>query len=139
MNVLFLAVSYPREGNDNMYADLMQEFCKNGHGSYVACACQQRENLPETLGIERGIHVLRLRTGNITGNVRLIEKGVSTLLVDGKFVKAMKRHFSAIKFDLIIYSTPPVVFGRTLKWLRDHNHAQICHLLKDILPQSALP
>lgn len=138
MNILFLALSFSTKDHVSFYEDLLREFKLHGHNIYVACANEKRSN--ETDGIEdvNGITVLRIRTGNITGNVPLIEKGLSTLQIDSLFLKAVKREFGNIKFDLIMYPTPPITLVNTINAMKKRTGAKTYLLLKDIFPQNAV-
>jgi glycosyltransferase involved in cell wall biosynthesis len=54
------------------------------------------------------------------------------------FIKAIKTFFYGIRFDLIIYSTPPITFGRAVKYFKKRDKAKTYLLLKDIFPQNAV-
>lgn len=43
-----------------------------------------------------------------------------------------------MKFDLIIYSTPPITFQRAVEYVKERDNAQTYLLLKDIFPQNAV-
>lgn len=138
MNVLFLTLAYPEgKGQRNIYTDLMQEFYENGDTVYVVCQRERRSGKPTEFKIENGIHVLRVRTGNVT-KTNIIEKGISTILLEGQFVKAIRKFLNDIKFDLILYSTPPITFERVVKYVKERDGCKSYLLLKDIFPQNAV-
>lgn len=138
MKVLFLALSFS-EGNDiNFYEDLLQELIKKGHEVFVACASERRKKVSTHISMERNINILRIKTGNITGNVNLIEKGISTLFVDYIFKKNIKKYYQNQKFDLVLYPTPPVTFVNTITWLKNKQSVNTYLMLKDIFPQNAI-
>jgi glycosyltransferase involved in cell wall biosynthesis len=47
-------------------------------------------------------------------------------------------YFKDIKFDLILYSTPPIQYNRIIKYLKSKSKASTYLLLKDIFPQNAI-
>lgn len=138
MKIIFLSISYSENNHISFYEELLQEFVSNGHEVFVACASEKRKQRNTGITCERGINVLRIRTGNITGNVNLIEKGISTVMFDKQFQKAISRYFANEKFDLILYPTPPITLVGTVTYLKKQNNAISYLLLKDIFPQNAV-
>ena len=116
----------------------MQEFERNGHKVYIACSNEKRNGQQTSVSVEDGKNVLRIRIGNLTGNVNIIEKGLSTILLESKFIKTIKGHYCNVKFDLIIYSTPPITFARVVEYFKKRDKAKTYLLLKDIFPQNAV-
>lgn len=138
MNVLFLTLAYPEgKGQRNIYTDLMQEFYENGDTVCVVCQRERRSGKPTEFKIENGIHVLRVRTGNVT-KTNIIEKGISTILLEGQFIKAIQKFLNDVKFDLILYSTPPITFERVVRYVKERDGCKSYLLLKDIFPQNAV-
>lgn len=138
MNILFLTISYSEKGHISFYEELLQEFVSNGHNVYVACASERKNGIDTSLSKERNISVLRIKTGNITGNLNIIEKGVSTLLIDTTFKKAIRKYYNNIKFDLVLYPTPPITLVGTVSYMKRKCKAHTYLLLKDIFPQNAV-
>lgn len=138
MKVIFLSISYSENDHISFYEELLQEFVANGHEVFVACASEKRKERDTGISDERGIHVLRIKTGNITGNGNMIEKGISTVMIDKQFQKAISRYFSNEKFDLILYPTPPITLVGTVAYLKKKSNAVSYLLLKDIFPQNAV-
>lgn len=138
MKIIFLSISYSENNHISFYEELLQEFVANGHEVFVACASEKRKQRKTGITNERGIKVLRINTGNITGNVNLIEKGISTVMIDIQFQKAISRYFVNEKFDLILYPTPPITLVGTVTYLKKQNNAISYLLLKDIFPQNAV-
>ncbi|OKP93054.1 glycosyltransferase WbuB [Paenibacillus sp. P32E] len=138
MRVLFLTLAYPEgENSRNLYVDLMQEFYARGNEVYVICQREKRYEKETELNEESGIQVLRVRTGNVT-KTGFIEKGISTLLIEKQFKKAIKKYLKHIKFDLVIYSTPPITFVKTVEYIKKRDKSKTYLLLKDIFPQNAV-
>lgn len=138
MKVIFLSISYSENDHISFYEELLQEFVSNGHEVFVACASEKRKGKNTEVADERGIHVLRIKTGNITGNVNIIEKGIATIMIDKQFQKAIARYYSDEKFDLILYPTPPITLVGTVAYLKKKCDATSYLLLKDIFPQNAV-
>lgn len=138
MKVIFLSISYSENDHISSYEELLQEFVSNGHEVFVACASEKRKGKNTEVADERGIHVLRIKTGNITGNVNIIEKGIATIMIDKQFQKAIARYYSDEKFDLILYPTPPITLVGTVAYLKKKCDATSYLLLKDIFPQNAV-
>lgn len=138
MNILFLSLSFSTGDHVSFYEDLLREFHKNGHNIYVACANEKRSSEKDGLEIVNGLQVLRIRTGNITGNISLLEKGLSTLTIDSLFLKAVKKEYGDVKFDLIMYPTPPITLVNTISAMKKRTGAKTYLLLKDIFPQNAV-
>lgn len=138
MNILFLTIAYPESADDsNLYTDLMQEFSIRNNNVFVVTSCERKCKKKTSLNIENGINVLRVKTGNLQKTSR-VEKGISTLLLEYLFKKAIYKYYKEIRFDLIIYSTPPVTFTKLIKFIKERDHAKAYLLLKDIFPQNAV-
>jgi glycosyltransferase involved in cell wall biosynthesis len=138
MNVLFMTIAYPKTGESNIYTDLMQEFVRNNHKVYIACTNERRNGQQTAVNEEDGKYVLRIRTGNLIGNVNLIEKSLTMISLEGTFIKSIRTRFYGIKFDLIIYSTPPITFAKAVEYFKNRDNAKTYLLLKDIFPQNAV-
>ncbi|HCC35224.1 MAG TPA: glycosyltransferase WbuB [Ruminococcaceae bacterium] len=138
MKLLFLTIGNVNDLNlHGIYTDLLKEFKARGIEVYVAAAAQRRTGLAPGVLEQSGIHFLRVATGNLT-KCGKIEKGISSLRLGGQFRRAINRHFGGIKFDLILYSTPPIVFNSIIKSLKKRTGAASYLLLKDIFPQNAV-
>lgn len=138
MNILFLTmVNLINLNQQNIYTDLLRQFRNNGHNVYVICPREKRFNLPTEYVIEEGVRFLRIRIGNIT-KTNVVEKGISTIMIEKLFLKAIKKYINNIKFDLVIYSTPPITFEKVVRYIKNRNGARSYLLLKDIFPQNAV-
>ena len=138
MNILFLTIgSMMRIEDEGIYTDLLRCFRDHGHKVYTVSAYQKRLNKPTTLEEDHGVNMLHVRIGNIT-SCGLIEKGISTLMIENQYLAAIKKHFGHVKFDLVMYSTPPITFARVVEYIRRRDNAKSYLLLKDIFPQNAV-
>lgn len=137
MNVLFLMIAFPDlENNPNQYTDLACEFVKNGHDVYVTTVLEKKYKKETTFRKELNIKVLRVKCGDLF-NVGFIKKGISTVTITNKFIIAIKKYFHDIKFDLIIYPTPPITFFKIVKYIKKTHNCKSYLILRDIFPQNA--
>ena len=138
MNVLFLTTGTFHSINEHSgYPDLLREFKKNGHEVYIVSTNERRLGKETEYVDEDGAHLLRVKIGNLT-KTNLIEKGISTLLIESQFKAAIRKYLSDIKFDLIMYSTPPITLVSAIEFVKKRDGAKTYLLLKDIFPQNAV-
>ncbi|WP_373089580.1 glycosyltransferase family 4 protein [Blautia obeum] len=121
-----------------IYCDLLRYFRDAGHSVYTISPYEKRTGLQTAYEEKNGIHMLHVRTGNVTGMVSLIEKGLAQLSIEPIFIKAIKKYYSNVKFDLVMYSTPPITFCNAIEYVKRRDNAKTYLLLKDIFPQNAV-
>lgn len=135
-NLLFLTLlDFSSFSEHNIYCDLLREFIKNGHDVYCISPTEKRYGI-ET-HFEEDKHLLKLQIGN-TQKTNIIEKGISTLMIEPQFKSAIKKYFNDIHFDLILYSTPPITLVSAIEYVKNRDNAKTYLLLKDIFPQNAV-
>lgn len=138
MNILFLTLlDFSSIEDSNIYTDLMREFVKDNHKVYIVSPTEKRKRQPTQLIVNENYKILKLQIGN-TQKTNIIEKGISTLSLEGKFKRGIRTYFSDVKFDLVIYSTPPITLQRAVEYVKNRDKAVAYLLLKDIFPQNAL-
>ena len=138
MNILFLTlVQFSSLQEKNIYTDLLREFVSNGHNVYAISPVEKKYNQATRLINEDKATILNLQIGN-TQKTNVIRKGISTLLIEPIFKNAIKKYFSDVVFDLVIYSTPPITFVSAIKYIKKRDNAKSYLLLKDIFPQNAV-
>ena len=138
MNVLFLTlISFGSLKEQNIYTDLLRQFVKNGHSVFAISPVEKKQNIKTHIVKEDDATILRLRIGN-TQKTNIIEKGISTVMIEPTFKKAIKDYFSEIKFDLVLYSTPPITLVSAIEYVKKRDGAKTYLLLKDIFPQNAV-
>lgn len=138
MNILFLTLlSFDSLQERNIYTDLLREFVKNGHHVCSISPTEKREGGKTHIVNEKNATILRLQIGN-TQKTNIIGKGISTVMIEPTFKKAIKKYFSNIKFDLILYSTPPITLVSAIAYVKKRDGAKTYLLLKDIFPQNAV-
>ena len=138
MNILFLSLGRywsinEREG----YTDLLREFVRHGDNVFIVSPTERREGKETQLIQEENSVILKVKTGNIQ-KTNIIEKGISTLLIETQFLKAIKKYFANVKFDLVLYPTPPITFVSVIEYIKIRDNARTYLLLKDIFPQNAV-
>lgn len=137
MNILFLTISsLPHLSSHSISLDLLREFKKNGHNVYVVGAIERGESTDTNLTEEEGCKVLRVKIGK-NKKANLIEKGLTTVFLPLIYKNAVKKYFSDVKFDLVLYPTPPVTHVGTVSYIKKRDNAKAYLLLKDIFPQNA--
>lgn len=137
MNILFMSLGeFSDLSSGSVHIDVVKELSKNNE-VYLACKSEKNKQGEVGLTEEYGIHVLRVATGSIKTN-NFIAKGISTITVEPQFKRAIKKHFKDVKFDLIIYTTPPITFVRPISYIKNRDHAKTYLMLKDIFPQNAV-
>lgn len=138
MNVLFLTLlAFDSIQERTLYTDLLREFVKNGHHVYAISPVEKRQNQVTHLIEEENATILRLQIGN-TQKTNIIEKGISTVMIEPTFKKAIREYFSNVKFDLVLYSTPPITLVSAVEYVKKRDGAKTYLLLKDIFPQNAV-
>lgn len=138
MNVLFLTLlAFDSIQERTLYTDLLREFVKNGHHVYTISPVEKRQDQETHLIEEENATILRLQIGN-TQKTNIIEKGISTLLIEPQFKAGIKKYFSNVKFDLVLYSTPPITLVSAVEYVKKRDGAKTYLLLKDIFPQNAV-
>jgi len=115
----------------------MRKFSSEGHKVYIISPFERRLKQQTEQTIQSGIHLLKIKTLNIQ-KTNVIEKGIATLLLEYQFLRALKKYYNNIKFDLILYSTPPITYAKVIKYIKKRDSAKSYLLLKDIFPQNAV-
>lgn len=138
MNILFLTlINFNSIEERGIYHDLLRYMQDKGHTIYIACPNERRRKRPTELIIEQDCHILKIKTLNIQ-KTNIIEKGIGTLQLETKYLKAIKTHFNNVKFQLVLYSTPPITLTEVIQFIKERDNAFCYLLLKDIFPQNAV-
>ncbi len=137
MNILFLTLANINSIHEkNIYTDLLREFIKDGHFVYMVSPLERRHRKKTHIVFEEKCTLLKVRVGNIQ-KTNVIEKGISTVLLESQFVKAIRKYCNN-QFDLVLYSTPPITLVKVINFIKQRNNATSYLLLKDIFPQNAV-
>ncbi len=137
MRILFLSLSSFKDYSDcGVYSDMMHAAIEMGHEVFSVLPNnidEKKYKMIESCGNK----ILKIRTGQVNGTASFIKKGINTLMLGGKYKRAIKK-FCDEKFDLILYSTPPITIYKAIKYAKKKTGAKTCLLLKDIFPQNAV-
>ncbi|MEZ7914344.1 glycosyltransferase family 4 protein [Macellibacteroides fermentans] len=138
MNVLFVTLVGINSIEDRgIYQDLLRQFRNKGHDVTIVTPVERRKGIAANYRQKDGVSILQVKTLNVT-KTNLIEKGVGTVLLEYQFLSAIKKYMSTKKFDLVLYSTPPITFSRVIQFIKKRDNAKSYLLLKDIFPQNAV-
>lgn len=139
MKLLFLTLlDFDNIEEHNIYTDLLREFYHNGHTVCVVSPVERRKH-GETrkMVVDDRLSIVKVKIGNIQ-KTNIIEKGISTLTLEPKIVAAIKKYYANIKFDLVLYSTPPITLQKAVSYVKKRDNAKTYLMLKDIFPQNAI-
>lgn len=138
MNILFLTTGRMESIEQHaIYPDLLRCFRDNGHTVYAVSTYEKRLGKDTEYVEDHGAYALHVKIGNLT-KCNIIEKGISTVLVEKQFRFAIKKYLGNIKFDLVMYSTPPITLVKVVEYIKKRDNAKTYLLLKDIFPQNAV-
>tara|TARA_X000000368_G_scaffold415515_1_gene407416 strand:+ start:433 stop:1647 length:1215 start_codon:yes stop_codon:yes gene_type:complete len=138
-NIIFISLINIKSNisERGLYNDLLREFRNNHHNLTVVSPLERRERKPTEFFVEDGVNYIKIKTLNIQ-KTNFIEKGIGTILIEYQFLRAIKRFTKNLKFDLVLYSTPPVTLYKPLSFIKKRDKAISYLLLKDIFPQNVL-
>lgn len=138
MRVLFLTLieinSIEERG---IYQDLLRKFVTEGHEVVIVSPLERRRKVATNLKVMENVTILQVKTFNIQ-KTNIFEKGLGTLAIEYQFLSAIKKHLKHQKFDVILYSTPPITFYKIIDFIKKRDNALAYLLLKDIFPQNAV-
>lgn len=138
MNILFLTLlDFDTLNQSGIYTDLLRKFAREKHHIYVISPAERRTGKKTQVLKEKNATILKVKIGNIQ-KTNLIEKGISTITLEYIFIHAIKKYFANVKFNLVLYSTPPITLQKAVEYVKKRDQAQTYLLLKDIFPQNAV-
>ena len=138
MKIIFLTLArISRIEQPGIYEDLIRKIRDEGNEIIVVTPIERRYGQTTSLSTEKNVSILKVRTPNIQ-KTSLFEKSIGTLLIDYLYRRAIKKYFSQLSLDLILYSTPPITFISLITTLKKDTNASTYLLLKDIFPQNAV-
>lgn len=138
MNILFLTLVNISgfEEKQNIYADLCREMASRGHQVQIVCPDEAGERT-SFVPYAQGSGLLKVKTGRVQ-KTNLIRKGIATLLLGTRFKCAICQHLKGQRYDLVVYSTPPITLAGIVAYIKKCHGARSYLLLKDIFPQNAV-
>ena len=138
MKILFISISsLPHVSEHGISLDLLHEFKRHGHDVFIICSLEKHDNKETYLAEEDGCRILRVKIGENKG-AGILRKGLTTLLFSKAYISAIKKNFADVKFDLVLYPTPPITHVNAVKYIKKRDEAKTYLLLKDIFPQNAV-
>ena len=137
MNILFLTlVNFSNIDDRGIYNDLVRVFLRNGHSVDVVCPAEGATTTRLT-DYGNGGRILAVAMGSVQ-KASILKKGINTVLLEPKLKYAMNNYLSDKRYDLILYSTPPITLAGVVKYIKKRDNAKTYLLLKDIFPQNAV-
>jgi glycosyltransferase involved in cell wall biosynthesis len=138
MNILFLTLIEINSLDERgIYQDLLRKFASEGNIVTIVSPVERRKGIKTNLINNGNVKILQVKTFNIQ-KTNVIEKGIGTLAIEYQYLSAVKKYLSNQKFDLVLYSTPPITFGKVISYIKKRDNAYSYLLLKDIFPQNAI-
>lgn len=139
MRIIFLTMSKVQGISEHrLFLDLMRKFRDEGHQVTIVAPRERRLGQPTALVEVDGVRLLGVRTLNLQ-KTNIVEKGIGQTLVEPQFKRAIRKYLGDAHFDIILYTTPPVMLTGVVKYLKKKNPQAISYLLlKDIFPQNAV-
>lgn len=138
MKILFLTLANINSIDDRaIYPDLLRKFRDEGHNIVILSPLERKYKKKTELISEFSCCILKVWTTNIQ-KTNILEKIISTLIIEFLYLRAINKYFREDKFDLILYSTPPITFTRLITNIKMRTNAKTYLLLKDIFPQNAV-
>lgn len=136
--VFFTVAPIGSIAESGVYTDLVREFSARGCEVTVISPAESRYGVQPGVTLESGIRIIRVQASGVTKVRSALRKGLATLLMEHRFIAAIRRHLRNEYFDLVLYTAPPVNVDRIVRRLRRQS---LCHsylMLKDIFPQNAV-
>ena len=138
MNILFLTLAeITNIDQGGIYPDLMKCFVEQGHHVSILSPIERRHKVASSVTEHEGYRVIRVKTLNIQ-KTNLVEKALGTVSLDYLFSKAVKSMPELDNIDILLYSTPPITFVKTIATIKKKFNPFTYLLLKDIFPQNAV-
>lgn len=116
------------------YADLIQELTNKGNEmTVIAPALEGQET-----GVyqEGSVRVLRVKTGQMIGNIPTYRKIINVLLMNPRYKMAYHKFLWNDAFDWVIMPTPPSSLIDVVDYIVKRTGAKFYLLLRDIHPES---
>lgn len=137
MNILFLSlIDFSSIKESGIYTDLMRHFCKD-HNIYIVSPTENKVKARKLYYDIESVKIIKPYIGKVQ-KANFVIKGINTILLESVIKKSIIQNFSNIKFDLVIYSTPPITLESSIRYIKIRDQAKTYLLLKDIFPQNAI-
>src|SRR5690606_8533955 len=120
-----------------IYQVLLRDFASEGNTVTIVSPVERRKGIKTDLIDNGNVKILQVKNFNIQ-KTNVNEKGIGTLAIEYQYLSAVKKYLNHQKFDLVLYSTPPITFGKIISYVKKRYNAYSYLLLKDIFPQNAI-
>lgn len=138
MNIIFLTlVEINSVEERGIYQDLLRKFRNEGHDVTIVSPVERRKGISTNFTQKNGVSLLQVKTFNIQ-KTNIVEKGIGTLAIEYQYLFAIKKYLLNKRFDVVLYSTPPITFAKVIQFIKERDGAFSYLLLKDIFPQNAV-
>jgi len=138
MNILLIALadiwSLQESG---IYQDLMRTFVTNGNFIAVISPTASKELVQPKAILEENAIIVKVQSGSIQ-KTNVFSKTLNTIALDARIKRAIATELSRLKFDIVLYSTPPITITQAVRYVQNRDKARTYLLLKDIFPQNAV-
>lgn len=137
-NILFLSfIKYKTINVHDFYADILRNYVKDGHHVYVVTPVESKYGIETSVLKETGCDILQVKIGGYF-NVNSVRKGITLIEIEHQVITAIKKYWSSVKFDMVLYATPPISFAKVIQYIKKRDNAVSYLMLKDIFPQNAV-
>lgn len=135
MKILFISISMPdlSTGSGSFYADIVKELVSQGHDVTVMAPALKGGHV----GVRQEglMKVLRVKTGEVIGNIPFWKKGMNILLMTRQYKAGYQKHLAKTPFDIVIMPTPPSTLVDVVENVKKQTSAKFYLLLRDIHPE----
>lgn len=141
MNILFISLMDCSNLNGRgIYIDLLRAIRNKGHVVHVVSPVERGNAISEdkcNVIHDGETRIVKPIIGNIK-RTKTIEKGITTITLGSILRRAIRKYLSDVKFDLVLYPTPPITFLEAVEYVKRRDNAKTYLMLKDIFPQNAV-
>ena len=127
MTILFPTISSAIQdiNNRGIYPDLVRKLAEEGHNVYVVFPKERNSRV--SLEVHGEIRLLGIPFYRIIKS-NPIERLWAMWRISSVFEKSISEHLGEVKFDLLLYATPPITFNKLIKRLKVKQQA-FCYLM----------
>ena len=137
-NILFLSfIRYKSINQRDFYTDILRNYVKDGNHVYIVSLVEKKYGIQTSVLKEHGCDILQVKIGEYF-NVGSIKKGLTLIMLESEVLKAIKKYWHNIQFDIVLYATPPISFSKVIQYIKIKDNAKTYLMLKDIFPQNAV-
>lgn len=136
-NILIISLQDIKDLNENsLYVDLYRELSKANKVDILSYSSNKKERFKK-YNVNNNAVIHKVYSSEIF-RVNKIKKALNLLKLNKSFKKVVKKQLKNKKYDLVLYSTPPITLNSTIRFVKKYYKAKTYLLLKDIFPQNAV-